>query len=361
MTLGTIVFAVAVAHTFFTGFLKQRLPRSLAILGEVEWVFAIWAIFFLVLQLTFHGFAETTAYVRTLSFHEPLLVFVLMSVAGTRGVVGVTSWALETIAQVVPLASPSRLFLTVLVLGPLAGSLITEPAAMTVTALILKRRFFDKKPWPPTLLYATIAVLFVNVSVGGVLTHFAAPAVVLVARSWGWDTAYMWHHFGWKALIVVVLNAGTLTFLVRHQLRGLRVMRQPLRWKTFPPSLGWRHPIGVFAFLSGLVVLAGQQGWWIQPLIGQLEPTSLFWLTTGLTAITDNAGLTLLGSQIPDLSTLMKHALVAGAVAGGGLTVIANAPNPAGLSILEIAGFRHERLFLAALVPTLIAAAVLLI
>jgi hypothetical protein len=51
--------------------------------------------------------------------------------------------------------------------------------------------------------------------------------------------------------------------------------------------------------------------------------------------------------------------VVAGAVTGGGLTVIANAPNPAGQSILSSYfqdGVAPLRLFLAALIPTVIMA-----
>jgi Na+/H+ antiporter NhaD/arsenite permease-like protein len=79
-----------------------------------------------------------------------------------------------------------------------------------------------------------------------------------------------------------------------------------------------------------------------------------------LTAFTDNAALTYLGSLVDGLSDGFKYALVAGAVTGGGLTIIANAPNPAGLAILR-SYFDDEAvnplgLFLAALPPTLIAA-----
>ena len=67
------------------------------------------------------------------------------------------------------------------------GSFITEPAAMTICALLLARQFYDLEP-SPRLRIATIGLLFVNVSIGGTLTHFAAPPVLMVARAWGWNT-----------------------------------------------------------------------------------------------------------------------------------------------------------------------------
>ncbi len=78
-----------------------------------------------------------------------------------------------------------------------------------------------------------------------------------------------------------------------------------------------------------------------------------------LTAITDNAALTYLGSLVQGLTQEFKVALVAGAVTGGGLTVIANAPNPAGVAILrgsfEENAIHPLGLLVAALALTLVA------
>jgi hypothetical protein len=120
-----------------------------------------------------------------------------------------------------------------------------------------------------------------------------------------------------------------------------------------------REGLMVAFFLAGLVVLGGQQQWWLQDVLSRLDETALFYGATALTAITDNAALTYLGSLVEGVSDEYKYSLVAGAVAGGGLTVIANAPNPAGFAILKdhfqdqsISAFG---LFVAALVPTLVA------
>ena len=112
-------------------------------------------------------------------------------------------------------------------------------------------------------------------------------------------------------------------------------------------------------FLAGLVVHGGLQGWWLQPLLGSMGSTSLFWWSTFLTSFNDNAAITYLSTLVPNLSEIMKHAVVAGAVTGGGLTVIANAPNPAGQSILQgffPNGVSPLKLAAAALIPTLIMA-----
>jgi len=122
-----------------------------------------------------------------------------------------------------------------------------------------------------------------------------------------------------------------------------------------------REALLVSFFLAGLVVLGGLQQWWLEPLLMSLSSDAVFWGATALTAITDNAALTYLGSLVPGLSDDFKVALVAGAVTGGGLTLIANAPNPAGAAILkhhfEDNTISPVKLLLAALPPTLVAAA----
>jgi Na+/H+ antiporter NhaD/arsenite permease-like protein len=283
----------------------------------------------------------------------------------------------------------------------LLGSFITEPAAMTLAALLLRDRYYATG-LSSRLKYATLGVLFVNVSIGGTLTPYAAPPVLMVAGTWGWDLTYMLTHFGWRSALAVVVNALGVTLLFRHELLNLRVSSEPVGAAVPLPLLVVHvaflaavvvfahHPVvfmGLFLFflgvahayaehqdrlmlreglmvaffLAGLVVLGGQQQWWLQPLLEDMSPTAVYYGATALTAITDNAALTYLGSLVQGLTEEFKYSLVAGAVTGGGLTVIANAPNPAGYSILK-RNFEHEEisplgLLAAALIPTLVAIA----
>lgn len=78
---------------------------------------------------------------------------------------------------------------------------------------------------------------------------------------------------------------------------------------------------------------------------------------TVLTAFNDNAAITFLSTLVPNFTDPLKYAVVAGAVAGGGLTVIANAPNPAGQAILKKYfenGVNPAKLAMAALIPTIV-------
>jgi hypothetical protein len=408
--LATIILSLALLHTFLAQRFRaaaNRFPRGSAaenlfhLFGEIEVVFGLWAAIFAAILALLEGPKDTVRYLESLDFKEPLFVFAIMVVASTRPILWLAERLVTTCARIIPGPRSPSFYAATLVVGPLLGSVITEPAAMTVTALILKERFFSRG-LPPRLAYATMGLLFVNVSIGGTLTAFAAPPVVMVASPWGWGAGTMLSLFGWKAAVAVLVGTTATTLLFLRTLRALEAAPTenppgPPLWLTIThvailalmvlgahyavvsasllllflgltsvtemhqTPVRLREGLLVGFFLAGLVVLGTPQRWWLEPLIRSLEAGPLFLGATGLTAITDNAALTYLGAQVPNLSDALKYALVAGAVAGGGLTVVANAPNPAGYSILEDSfgedGISAGRLFLGALGPTLLALA----
>lgn len=401
------LFAVAVVHTFATKFferLAHTQPRHAGLwhlLGEVEVVFGFWAMVLMVAMFMLVGKQDATAYLDGRNFTEPMFVFAIMVIAGTRAVLQFAGSLVRLVAQFVPLQRGMAMYFLVLSMVPLLGSFITEPAAMTLAALMLRDSLFSQ-PTSTRLKYTTLGVLFVNISIGGTLTPFAAPPVLMVAGVWGWDIFYMISQFGWKAALAVVVNAGCAMLLFRNEvghmakrstgedtqarvplsvilvhllfLLGVVVfshhpavfMALFLFFMGFATAYGrhqdrliLREALLVAFFLGGLVVLGGQQQWWLQPLLMGMDATTVYFGATALTAITDNAALTYLGSLVPGLSEEFKVALVAGAVTGGGLTVIANAPNPAGVAILrpkfEDGAIHPLGLLVAALPPTTVA------
>jgi hypothetical protein len=89
----------------------------------------------------------------------------------------------------------------------------------------------------------------------------------------------------------------------------------------------------------------------------RLDEFPLFVGATILTAFNDNAAITYLATLVPGFTEALKYSVVAGAVTGGGLTVIANAPNPAGQAILQRFfpdGISPMGLLLGAILPTAI-------
>ncbi len=371
--------------------------------GEIEAVFGIWVIALAGAITWFKGWDSVVGYIgEHVSYTEPLFVVIIMALAATHPVLALAEKCLSVVASL-GRGSPAAWWLAILIVAPLLGSLITEPAAMTIAALLLARQFYELKP-SPRLAYATIGLLFVNISVGGTLTHFAAPPVIMVAQTWNWDMLHMLTHFGWRAVIGILVATLIYYALFRRELASLAeraanrkaIVRRPSApawitvvqlgflaftvWQAHHPVMfiggflfflafaqatahhqspvDLKSPILVGFFLAGLVIHGGLQGWWIEPILGRLGEVPLFLSATVLTAFNDNAAITFLATLVPGLTDSLKYAVVAGAVAGGGLTVIANAPNPAGQAVL--ARYFPEgvvaplKLLAAALMPTVI-------
>ena len=437
--VATIIFLLAVCHTFiaprFTeaahalqkrrdaeaaaagrGALPSTRAELLHFLGEVEVVFGLWVVPLLIAIVAVRGWETAAHYLNgTVNFTEPLFVVVIMAIASTRPIVELAERIMRRVARMGG-ATPAAWWTSLLILAPLLGSLITEPAAMTIAALLLSRQFFDLQP-SRRLKYGTLGLLFVNVSIGGTLTHFAAPPVLMVARTWTWDTPFMLRQFGWRAAVAIALSTLLYYLFFRRELVALAA--RPPEPDEGPPSaeavlhgygrlevpswvtavyvafLVWtvvnvhypaifvggflfflgfdratavystltdfKTPLLVGFFLGGLVVHGGLQGWWIAPVLASLSDTPLFLGATILTAFNDNALITYLATLVPNLDPHLQVAIVQGAVTGGGLTVIANAPNPAGQALLgrHFDGAIHPlRLLAGALVPTVVAAAV---
>ena len=199
--LAAILFGLAIVHTFSTKFFEHLAHRQPAhaglwhLLGEVEVVFGFWALVLVVAIFAMEGKESAVAYVRSRNFTEPVFVFAIMVVAGTRPILEVAMAAVRLLAKAIPLRGSIGFYFVVISIGPLLGSFITEPAAMTLAALFLSRRIFVHQV-SNRLKYVTLGVLFVNISIGGTLTPFAAPPVLMVAEKWQWDIAFMLSTFG---------------------------------------------------------------------------------------------------------------------------------------------------------------------
>lgn len=429
----TAIFALAILHTFGANHFTKRAhhvqqahdrrsqlagkpltpsvrAELLHFMGEIEVIFGLWSIVLLVAMVIYSGWDTATHYFNDgVNYTEPLFVVVIMALAATRPIIAFAEAAMRRVANLGG-CTPAAWWMTILTIGPLLGSFVTEPAAMTICALLLARQFYDLEP-STKLKYATLGLLFVNVSIGGTLTHFAAPPVLMVARTWGWDFGFVIGHFGWRAVIAIIVSSFTYLIVFRRELTDLAgKASEPDRfepemsgdepvplssWITavhigfmvwtvmtahypalfvggFLVFLGFakataeyqsrielKGPLLVGFFLAGLVIHGGLQAWWIAPVLGRLSEVPLFLAAIVLTAFNDNALITFLATLVPNLSESLKVGVVEGAVTGGGLTVIANAPNPAGQTLLSRFfgdGISPIGLFLGALVPTIVAA-----
>lgn len=415
---GLLLFVLAVLHSFFAPAVRSFASklerfhpfwgRACDLFGEVEFVFVLWAVPLFAILTAYKGFDGAVTYMgETVSYREALFVMVIIALAATRPILYLAERMLGGIAW---LLGGGKLgvcgwWYSLLIIGPLLGSLITEPAAITITALLLAQKFYDSKP-SRAFSYATIALLFVNISIGGMLTHFASPAVVMVAERWGLDTHYMLTTFGGRVIAAVFVNVALVGFLFRKELKAMQpptaiVSKKIPAWVVAVHVLlliwavltahqaplfvfgllvalwfvsvtrEYQEPVRLFdalkvgIFLAGLVIFCTLQEWWIAPILQTLLPHQMFGWAMFLASFNDNAAVTYLASMAPNLTEAMKYAALAGAMAGGGLTIIANAPNPAGFALLR-KFFKGEipnpvSLFLAALLPTAIVALIFFI
>jgi hypothetical protein len=366
--LGTVIFALAVIHTFCV---KKILAWShhypsesgtrafLHLAGEIEVVFGLWAAVFMLIYGVLQGFHAVLQYQQQLEFTEPIFIFCIMVVSATKPVMTVARALIQIMAAVI-----SKIFrvpevhadvLMVLILGPLSGSFITEPAAMTVSALLLNSMIKEDQSHRQRLMYLLLAVLFVNVSIGGALTPFAAPPMLMVAGKWSWDFAFVAKHFGWKSASAVLLNTillvGFMFKDIRHGMSSLKsasARSQPIPlWvigihlltllglvlsshyphtalglfllflgvaiitQKYQEPLRFKESLLVAFFLAGIIMFGPLQKWWLQPLLSQMSQLTLYFGASLLTAVTDNAALTYLGSQVEGLTDISKYYLVA--------------------------------------------------
>lgn len=527
----TIIFFLAIIHTFLAGKISnisRRLKRRhveriikgeanegsvdmtaelLHFLGEVEVVFAIWLLPLAITIVSFLGWSSNVHYIHEgVNLTEAAFIVVIMVLASTRPILKLSEKMMSGVAKLFG-GSLSALWFTILTLGPLIGSFITEPAAITICAMLLSQKFYDLGP-STRFRYATLALLFVNISVGGVLTNFASPPVLMVAGPWNWGNGFMLVNFGWKVIIGILISNGLYFWLFRKELANMEhtfevqeikdmielnyitqqatetawteavqqgeekdklidtmrntaekfgmAIRQKMkntdlselekmgfdrelineatdrrfeeaklyRKRRFLPLLLPREdraefkdpdwdkrddavpawitivhilfmvwtifnshypelfilgflfflgfakissqyqnriqlspPMLVGLFLAGLVIHGGLQAWWIEPVLGNLSEEMLMISSTVLSSFNDNSSITFLSTLIPGFTDNLKYAVVAGAIAGGGLTIVANAANPAGMSLLK-KHFNDDvaplQLLKAALVPTVI-------
>ncbi|NWK57044.1 putative Na+/H+ antiporter [Verrucomicrobiaceae bacterium N1E253] len=439
LLVASIIFVCAIIHTFFAVPLtkyahqvqhdhdarvrrkreaegKKTTARDLVsfkatflhFFGEIEAIFGIWVIALIAAIASFYDVSSAENYIKTVNFTEPMFVVVIMALASTRPVLRFAEACLGFFARWGK-ETPAAWWLSIMIVAPILGSFITEPGAMTIAAMLLAKKFYSLKP-TAKFAYATIGLLFVNVSVGGVLTNFAAPPVLMVASKWDLSSMDMMMHYGDKAIIGIITSTLLYYFFFRKELNSmsgkledhnedgkgdLQENNHPVPlWVTISHLgfMAWtvyfshtpamfiggflfflafrqatehhqtevmlRGPILVGFFLAGLVIHGGLQGWWLAPLLTSgLGEWPLFVGSVVLTSFNDNAAITFLASQVDGLGPTLKYAVLAGAVSGGGLTVIANAPNPAGQALLGRFfgdGVSPGKLLMGALIPTVI-------
>jgi len=410
--VSAIIFALAIIHVFSVKYFESLARKCekhaglLHLFGEIEVVFGIWAMVLMAFMFAIAGKGATIEYIDSRNYTETMFVFVIMVISATRPILQSVVLFVKKLSNALPRKGATAFYFVVMCIVPLLGSLITEPAAMTLAALILSDKLFSQGI-SERLKYITLGTLFINISVGGTLTNFAAPPILMVAGTWEWSSYFMFTNFGWKAMVATLLNTLLVISFFYKELSGISIKSATQEKESIPFPIVLTHFVFLFLviyfshyppifmsifllflgityayqryqdrlmlregllvafFIGGLVLLGGQQEWWLKDILGSLGNMEAFIGAIVLGPFTDNAAITYLASLVSGLSDEFKYSLVTGAVTSGGLTVIANAPNPAGVAILknhfEDGAISARGLALGGLLPTTVAALCFLI
>ena len=366
--------------------------------GEVEVVYGFWCFLLFSVAASWHGVQPVLKYIASYDYNEAFFVAVALATASTYPIMRFADKSLSRLADLGG-GTPLAWWVLLLTFGPLLGALLKETVAMTILAVLLTKHFFSCRP-SKSLAYATLALLFTNISVAGILTTFASSSIVMVANSWKWNTVYLLQTFGWKVVAGIVVSNGLYFWLFHKELRSLKLLKKELKGQPEVPFwvtavhllfLAWialnsanpiilipsfilfigfyqatapyqvfmnlREPLFVGFFLASLIVLSDMQFWWIEPVVERLDETGLYFASLLISAFTHNSSAALLYSHLPNLNEHVKVLLMSASMAAGGLTIMANGPNIVAYSLLE-ESFDHEmsftKLFIAAFLPTLI-------
>lgn len=372
----------------------------LLLLGEIEVIFGIWLVPLFIWFGINKGWSSLLAYLNGIDFTNPLYILVIVVAVGTRPIITFVERILEWIARLGG-DTPGAWWWTILTIAPLFGSAIKEPGAMAIASILLAKKFFAYHP-SKKFCYATLALLLANVSVGGLLTSFSSLSLFNYAKKWDYTTWKTFSTIGWKAVIaIIVANFIYYLFFRKHFRRENFPKRVPTLekdevqtptpvWITivhilfviaiaftgehaplfmgiFLLFLGFHHATSFYQtplklkraallgfFFASLIIHGELQGWWVAPILENLSRFPTFIVSSLLSMFVDNATVSFIVIDVPQLDAIDRYLLITGTMAAGGLTVIASGSNPIGISILRSSFFgkiSFLSLFLAALMP----------
>lgn len=502
--VATLIFFLAIVHTMMASWFQKtahhfetrhrekilsgKVPKDsqsvaaglLHLIGEVEVVFGLWGLVLGIAIYFYYDWHTFVGYLEDLGYREALFILVIMTIASSRPILKLFEMVMWQIVKAFK-GSLSAWWFTILLISAPLSSLITGPAAMTICAFLLAEKFYSLNP-SNRLKYASVALLFINVSIGGGLTNFASPPILMVAGVWNWNNSFMLSTFGLPILISVLIPTILYYVLFRKDFEALKGAYESYRYEKYiqhrfisekelenlfsglehnvdlrigfsseinaysdilkeniktlaksklsaeeleqydinkaidekfetikleelrrtipgllPASerpqyldpkwdsredavplwiilahvgfmiwtifsahepvlflggfmfyLGFYQVTGFYQnrldlrpallvafFIAGIVIHGTLQAWWIAPVLAHLPELGLNITAIVLTAFNDNAAITYLATLVNDFPDTLKYAIVSGAITGGGLTVIANSPNPIGQSVLK--------------------------
>lgn len=420
-TGATVLFFFSVVHTFLTPWFYQRfqvckhkkmifpekwkkylwLSECYRLLSRVETVFILWAVPLFLWFLYTEGYKMTISYFNSRNYIFSLFIIIMLLLLESRPIVYLSECIFSSIAKIGK-QSPRCWWWTLMIATPVSSVLLKETGAMIIATTLLSRSFYRFAP-STRFAYATMGLLFSNISLGGLTTGLSSRALFIILPSVKWGNSFILKYFCWKALIAILISTTVYYLIFRKEFARFpkvvtvlsNVKERMPKWiicvhillivavilARFVPllmvailifylgfqrfTIFYQRPmrIGkacfVGLFYAGLVIFGELQEWWVLELMHRMPDFGYMMTSYVLSIFLDNALVNYLVHNLPVATDCFLYLVIAGCMSAGGLTLISNIPNIVGYLALQSffpsSSFSLGWLFLFALGPSIIA------
>lgn len=377
------------------------LSEFFRLIGRIELVFILWSIPLFFLFIYTEGYRITMAYFNTRNYTFALFIMIMWILLGSKPI---SYLAEHTFAKIASIGrqSPKSWWLTVMFVAPLSTSFLKETGAIIIATTLLAKYFYDLSP-SSKFAYATMGLLFSNISVGGLLTASSSRSLSMVYPVLRWSHSEVIINFGWKALLAICISTLTYYYIFRKEFKNfpnkvayivksnrkipvwmicshILFLYTLIHFRSIPILMGgvlilflFFHRLTIFyqrkidllkigflgLFFLGMSFLGGLQEWWILSLIKKMSDFGYMLTSYMLSIFLDNVLVNLMMHDVPMVTDCYLYLIISGCVAAGGLTLISNTPNIVGYSALrpffQTPSFSFWKLFVSSLFPSIVA------
>lgn len=416
-----VFFFLSILHTFCTPFFYKRfqicqhkkmifpekwrkylwLSESYRLLSSVDVIFIFWSVPLFLWFLYSEGYAEAIDYFNHRNYLFALFIMIMLILLESRPIVYLSECIFLTIAKIGK-QSPKCWWWTLMLGAPFSAILLKETGAMIIAATLLVRYFYKFAP-SLRFSYATMGLLFSNISVGGLITDISSRALLLVSPALKGEQEFVIRHFSWKAVIAIFLSTTTYYLMFRKEfdhfpkvvknasiadervpiwliclhvlfvaaimsvrsvpllMIGILILYLGLHQFTifYQNSIRVTKVCCVGLFYAGLLILGGLQEWWMLVIMHRMSDFGYMFTSYILSMFLDNVLVNYLVHNLSVATDCFLYLVIAGCMSAGGVTILANAPNIVGYLIIKpffpTSPVSLGRLFVFALGPSLIA------
>lgn len=387
----------------FPGRWKQYLLLSecFGFLNKIELVFIVWAVPLFVIFVCCEGYRVAMAYFNSRNYVSSLFIMIMLIFLESRPIECLSERIFSNIAKL-GYQSPKCWWWTIMLFAPLSTFFLKETGAMIIGATLLAKHFYRFYP-SSRFGYATLGLLFSNISIGGLLTAFSSRALFIILPSVKWGNEIVIKHFCWKAVLSMLISTTIYYFVFKKEfhsfprsvvnkavveddipywvilvhivLVGLLISTNTiplfmmailifyLGFQRF--TIFYQHSINISKtccvglFYAGLVIFGELQEWWVLELMHRMSDFGYMLTSYGLSIFLDNALVNYLVHNLPVATDCYLYLVITGCMSAGGLTIISNMPNIVGYLIIkpafQVPSFSMWRLFISAAVPSVLA------